>query len=98
MSLIEHLNFPPSFCFDVFAMVELEGLYNHKTSPTSPGRFQIKVIRFSLLPSQTFYSTAIERSRNFGAEKHTVIDAHTHIDIKSSERICASVMLSMVAL
>ena len=83
-----HLNFPPSICFDVFIMLELMGFHNHATSSTSLGQFLIKVIRLKLLPSQSFCSTTIERTRNFRAEKHTVIDAHTCIDIKSLETIC----------
>ena len=83
-----HLNFPPSICFDVFVMSELVGFNNHATSSTSLGQFLIKVIRLKLLPSQSFWSTAIARTRNFRAEKHIVIDAHTWIDIKSLETIC----------
>ena len=83
-----HLNFPPSICFDVFVMSELVGFNNHATSSTSLGQFSIKVIRLKLLPSQSFWSTAIARTRNFRAEKHIVIDAHTWIDIKSLETIC----------
>ena len=91
--LIVHLNFPPSICFDVFVMSELVGFNNHATSSTSLGQFLIKVIRLKLLPSQSFWSTAIARNRNFRAEKHIVIDAHTWIDIKSLETICGDVLV-----
>ena len=83
-----HLNFPPSICFDVFGMSELMGLTDHATSSTSLGQFLIKVIRLKLLPSQSFWSTTIARTRNFRTGKHTVIDAHTWVDIKSLETIC----------
>ena len=83
--LIVHLNFPPSICFDVFDMSELMGLTDHATSSTSLGQFLIKVIRLKLLPSQSFWSTTLSRTRNFITGKHTVIDGHTWIDIKSLE-------------
>ena len=39
--------------------------------------------------------TTISRTRNFITGKHTVIDGHTWIDIKSLETICVLVTLNL---